>query len=324
MSTESPIPALFRALVDDAALFPPGNAPMPVAVAEHRHHRTAPYTDLVGPLLLPTARWSELVDCLDAPSGGPAGMDAPSGGPPGPDRPRGTRPPRLDIGLIGPIDAIEAVVPDVRVEPRVVLRQLECPVGAEPGEVEDVATRLAAAVDQAVRRYVELPRGPHLLAAVDALAAAGPGTGAKLRTGGLTAEAFPTEAELAGFLDRCRARGLGFKLTAGLHHAVRHTAAATGFEHHGYLNVLAAVCLGALPDPPFAGTEQALACRQAGPLAEVARAMLPRDGESSRSRTWFTSYGSCSVAEPLTDLVELGLLDRALLSHLPTPRKAHA
>jgi hypothetical protein len=344
MSTESPIPALFRALVDDAALFPPGNAPMSVAVAEHRHHRSAPYTDLVGPLLLPAARWSELVDCLDAGLGGPtaprgidpaprdvgpgapggtdrAGSGAPHAG--GPDRPLGARPPRPDIGLIGPVDALEAVVADVRAEPRVELRQLECPVGAEPGAVEDASARLAAMiaslVDGTVRRYVELPRGPHLLDGVDALA--GTGARAKLRTGGLVAEAFPTEAELAGFVDRCRAHDLSFKLTAGLHHAVRHTAAATGFEHHGYLNVLAAVCLGALPDPPFAGTEQALACRDAGPLAEVARAVLARPGGT---RGCFASYGSCSVAEPLTDLVELGLLDPDLLSHLPAPRKAHA
>lgn len=315
MSTESPIPALFRALVDDAALFPPGNAPMSVAVAEHRHHRSAPYTELVGPLLLPAARWGELVDCLNGAPGAAA-----------PDRPLGVLPPRLDIGLIGPIDQLEAVVPAALAEPRVTLRQLECPVGAGPdpvAAVRDVAARLDAIApatsDGTVRRYAELPRGPHLLDGVDALA--GTGAWAKLRTGGLSAEAFPTEAELAGFVDRCRGRELPFKLTAGLHHAVRHTAAATGFEHHGYLNVLAAVCLGALPDPPFAGTEQALSGRAAGPLAEVAGAMLARPGET---RGCFASYGSCSVAEPLTDLVELGLLDRDLLSHLPAPRKAHA
>jgi hypothetical protein len=52
--------------------------------------------------------------------------------------------------------------------------------------------------------------------------------------------------------------------------------------------------------------------------------MVPRAAASSGARAWFASYGSCSVAEPLTDLVELGLLDRALLSHLPAPRKAPA
>ena len=36
------------------------------------------------------------------------------------------------------------------------------------------------------------------------------------------------------------ARSVPFKCTAGLHQAVRHTGATTGFEHHGYLNILLA------------------------------------------------------------------------------------
>ena len=62
---------------------------------------------------------------------------------------------------------------------------------------------------------------------------------AKFRTGGPTAEAVPDDAELAAFIAPCLDRGSPFKLTAGLHHAVRYTETETGFEHHGFLNVLA-------------------------------------------------------------------------------------
>src|SRR5947207_3385670 len=58
------------------------------------------------------------------------------------------------------------------------------------------------------------------------------------RTGGLAAELFPTPIELAAVICACRDRGLPFKLTAGLHHAIRHTDPETGFVHHGFLNVL--------------------------------------------------------------------------------------
>ena len=47
--------ALWSGLVDDAAVFPPGNAPLDVAVSGHRALRAGPDADLVGPLLVPAA-----------------------------------------------------------------------------------------------------------------------------------------------------------------------------------------------------------------------------------------------------------------------------
>jgi hypothetical protein len=137
----------------------------------------------------------------------------------------------------------------------------------------------------------------------------------------LTAQAFPTVAELASFVSRCMAADNPFKLTAGLHRALRHRDPMTGFDHHGYLNVLVATCLGWLPDSPFCDIEDVLATRSPDPLVQLARRMVRQPGESSESRTWFWSYGSCDIAEPLTDLVALGLLERALLEHLPPARQ---
>lgn len=295
MSTEPAIPALLRGLVDDAALFPPGNAPMPVAVAEHRRHRAAPYAEFVGPLLCPAGRWEELTGYL---TGEP-----------------------LDIGLIGDagpehlLDTARRALAD----PRVRLVQLECPAAAGPVAARDTGLLLDTVGDEAVHLFVELPRGEGWLDAVGALAELPTRhfVGAKLRTGGSAAAAFPTDDELAAFVTRAMAADHPFKLTAGLHRAVRHTDPATGFEHHGYLNVLAAVGLGWSARPPFGGVRDAIAERSAAPLVAVARQLAGQPAEASESRTWFWSYGSCSVAEPLADLVELGLLDRGLLAHLP-------
>ncbi len=57
-------PALFAALIDDAAVFPPGLAPLPVAVREHRLHRTSGYAALVGPLLVPASSAAEVLGLL--------------------------------------------------------------------------------------------------------------------------------------------------------------------------------------------------------------------------------------------------------------------
>ncbi len=295
----STVPALFRGLVDDAALFPPGNAPMPRAVADHRHHRTAPYADLVGRFLCPVSRFDELRDAL-------------GDGPP------------LEIGLIadtGP-SGLAAVCPTVLAEPRVDLRLVECVAPPAEDLAQSVRT-VAASITNLVPEerwlecFVEVPRLPGWRGALAELGKWGWETrvvGAKLRTGGLVADAFPSDQALADFVSECMRLDLPFKLTAGLHRAVRHTAATTGFEHHGYLNVLAAICA---PDRLAALIGE----RRAQPL--IAAVEGGHDAPDA-SRSWFWSYGSCSVAEPIEDLVMLGLLDADLAQYLPITSEDHS
>src|SRR5882757_11111801 len=57
-------PLLFTGLIDDAAMFPPGNAPLDRALAEHLEHRSAWYAELVGPLLIPADRMADLVEVV--------------------------------------------------------------------------------------------------------------------------------------------------------------------------------------------------------------------------------------------------------------------
>jgi hypothetical protein len=130
---------------------------------------------------------------------------------------------------------------------------------------------------------------------------------AKLRTGGLRAELFPSSAELAGTLAACARRGIAVKCTAGLHSAVRHLDPATGFEHHGFLNLLlAADALAAGVPASGAPAEGWLAETDAGAL--VASLRTWDADRAARARALFTSFGTCSVTEPVDDLVSLGLL----------------
>src|SRR5215210_7013162 len=57
---------LVSGMVDDAALFPPGNAPMRTALDDHARHRTASYAGFVGPFVCPTTRLTELRETLPA------------------------------------------------------------------------------------------------------------------------------------------------------------------------------------------------------------------------------------------------------------------
>ncbi len=127
---------------------------------------------------------------------------------------------------------------------------------------------------------------------------------AKFRTGRTPSWAWPDEQVLGGFLDAVVLHGLPFKLTGGLHHAVR--GAHEGQQMHGLLNVLVATheALDGAEQPDLA---RILAQTSAELLTDRVARLTPVEG--SRVRTSFTAYGCCGVLEPLVELAALGLID---------------
>lgn len=261
------IPSLLRGLVDDAAVFPPGNAALPDALTAHRQHRNAWYADLVGPLLLPASLLPQL---------------------PGTDEP-------LRVGLIADtgIDAVAQV-----------LAQL--PAGVEITHVEAKAaddaalsSLVAASTRWGLRVFAEIPMTGDVSHALRQL---GPTSiTPKFRTGGETPEAFPSARALAEAITGCAEQGLSFKLTAGLHRAVRHTDPATGFTHHGFANVLVAAA-EADSGSGVASVTDTLTITESEPLRDRIRGML------AHPRPLWVGFGSCSITEPLEDLSGLSLV----------------
>jgi hypothetical protein len=142
------------------------------------------------------------------------------------------------------------------------------------------------------------------LAALDELAARE--INLKFRTGGVSADLFPTAARLATCIEAALDRELPFKCTAGLHNAVRHSDPETRFEHHGFLNILLATRTsldGGGPDDVAKVLDQTDG-------AALAERLLGDPDEATRTRRWFRSFGSCSVLEAHEDLVELGLVSQ--------------
>src|SRR6266403_5723418 len=69
--------------------------------------------------------------------------------------------------------------------------------------------------------------------------------GCKLRTGGVTVDAFPTSPQIARALVAAAKARLPIKVTAGLHHPIRQFRDEVNTKMHGFLNVLAAALLAA-------------------------------------------------------------------------------
>lgn len=275
---------LFDGLVDDAALFPPGNAPMPDAVTGHLARRSGPWAPLVGRFLCPASR-RELTGELD----GRVGADD-----------------SLRLGIIADtgLAGLPAALDVVTGEPRLALELVEIPLPRDAeGEALLRAARVTVGALPEVEGYVELPRRRGWEQALAVVADSA--YGAKLRTGGLTAELFPSEAEVAAFVLACVALETPFKCTAGLHSALRHTDPATGFEHHGFLNLLVATA-EATQGADRHTVEDVLAERDGSVLAGAARALDPT--RIAVTRSFLVAYGSCSIDEPVADLRALGLL----------------
>lgn len=270
--TPLPTPVLssqWRGLVDDAAIFPPGNSDLDDALRAYAARGTQWYADLVGSFVVTDTALGSV------PAGLPVSVVLTSGA--GAVEGVASLAARKDLHLAG----IEVAV-----------RDADDPVGNV--RRIDAAAR-AAKVDVPV--FVEIP-GPATaawLAAADEVAACGHRL--KLRLGHVDHDLIPDSAAVAAWIDAALDRETPFKATAGLHRAVRHQPEGGGA--HGFLNVMAAT--------------QAL--WDGGTVEDAADVLEQRDGAAlaasdlPSARRWLTSFGSCSVTEPLDDLISLGLVD---------------
>jgi hypothetical protein len=145
------------------------------------------------------------------------------------------------------------------------------------------------------------------------------GVKAKVRTGGVTADAFPSSADLLRFIHACVNANVQFKATAGLHHPVRSVYNLTykpdseKEKMYGFLNVLLAAAF----------IKEGWSVDEAVELLEEESRDAFRfddDGVSWRSHRLEVkalqsvrqgvaiSFGSCSFREPMDDLKAMKLL----------------
>jgi hypothetical protein len=143
--------------------------------------------------------------------------------------------------------------------------------------------------------YVEVPLDDGVEERLDVLSEHG--LRAKVRCGG---GSVPTESALACAVRACGERGVAFKATAGLHHAVRQDG------EHGFLNLLAAVVFGEEESALAESDAEAFELDRDGFRWRERRADPGELAHARRER--FHSIGSCSFFEPVEELEALGIL----------------
>lgn len=303
-----PVRSALSGLIDYAGLFPTAKLSMADAHADYRAAREQRAAWMLGRFVVPLSRLEELQTCV---SGDPvpvsAILDAEND------------PLRWFACALWLMENAESVRDDRRVR----IEAIEVPLprlasaretyGASIGQVAALIARYDLGE---VPTYLEFPRDerwqPSLSEAVTSLARHG--LRAKVRCGGIVAQAFPSCEELAAFIISAARAGVPFRATAGLHHPVRHFDATVGCLTHGFLNLFAATLVALHDDDPAGveatlGEEDAAAFRFDDAGFSLRNRRFDQAAIASARQRGFVSYGSCSFDEPVADLTAMGILD---------------
>jgi hypothetical protein len=297
----NPAHILLRQSIDYAGLFPPAGLGMTAAVDNYLRYRAGPEAWALGRFIVPATRLAEFQEA--------AGDGSPQ---------RAGGPPWQLSALVGPdlTGDLNQIADFQRRHP-----------GIAPGITVDTIEAKAdavSAIQETMRSvpgrfqvYFELPieRDP-----IDLLATiARVGARAKVRTGGVTPQAFPATVSLARFIHACVRAKVPFKATAGLHHALRAEYRLTYEEDSdtgvmfGFLNLFLAT---ALARKGMAEPETCEILEESSPAAcridDSAISWRNRrfDGDTlGRARESMVSFGSCSFTEPIDELQSLHWLE---------------
>lgn len=288
-------------LIDYAGLFPPASLDMMNCVSKYSHYLSSPERWALGRFVLPVARVDEFLNAQENVAGDPWKL----------------------TGILSAniADDLAAVDEFNRKAPGAVMDSVELRVRSAE-EIEFAMQHLPTST--AAFFEIELSQTTALLPKVRSV-----GGRAKLRTGGVVSNAFPTVERIAEFVAACAELGVAFKATAGLHHPLHCTRPLTYEANaqeglmHGFLNVFTAAGIA----------RSAVQARQAVPRKVLATCLedceradwhfneggLTWSGEEEpvhlsldvlrAMRSDFAlSFGSCSFEEPIADLRGFDLL----------------
>ena len=289
---------LLSEIIDYAGLFPPSEVSMAEAVLNYATYKNSNYDWMLGRFIVPAARldefWETARDFVS--------RDTKSG---------------WRLSILAGEDIYEAIrkTDDFNAlnAPHILCDTLEVRATTE-SKIENTVN----ALPDYLTAYFEIPNNERLADLVSTLAFLG--QRAKIRTGGVTADAFPSPREIIRFVRTCLAANVPFKATAGLHHPLRcfkpltyaanapkgtmhgflNMFLATGFAREGYKSLLLEEILEDEYEEGFEFDDKGITWRDNYFLN------IPQITRLRQQN--IISFGSCSFDEPITDLQTIGLL----------------
>ena len=283
--------ALLSGVIDYAGLFPPAALAMADAIRAYALYLDSESAWMLGRFVVPATRLEELAEHAT------------------PVWQSGRRWHVSAVGTASDLDAVASF--SARHADRACVDSFE----TRATSVVEIRTLAGRCTSPLLRLHVELP----LTAALESLVRAvrDAGAVAKVRTGGVTTEAFPSAGALAEFLLLCARHEVPFKATAGLHHPLRgeypltYDAGSPRATMFGFVNVFLAALL-AREGADQRTLESLLTEREGSSITADASGIAWRGHRVSAERVRegracsAVSFGSCSFTEPVHDLATLG------------------
>jgi hypothetical protein len=297
---------LLLGLIDYAGLFPPAALDMPAATRKYAEYRESEYRWALGRFVVPVARLDEFEKAAEGimPDGGWGKNDfwrlSALGG----------AELSSDLNRIAEFNQRYATT-DSRAG-AAVIDTIEIKAGW-PADIENAMMLMPAKLAP----YFEIPISDDPAELIKIIAETE--ARAKVRTGGVTPDAFPSSFNLARFIKICAEEDVPFKATAGLHHPLRSVNKLTYAPDsatvmmHGFLNVFLAAAFAQsgmdvdrLVDLLEEKSPEAFQFDSGG--VTWRDEMIVR-GQLRNSRNLLAiAFGSCSFEEPIEDLKKIGLL----------------
>jgi hypothetical protein len=290
---------LLRHAIDYAGLFPPAGLDMRSAVDQYAGYRAGEESWALGRFVLPVGRLAEFEEAAESHLGSGPGWQLAA-------LPGSAL--TADLEIIADFNRRHAS-PE---QNRVTIDTLEVKASSV-SVIEDTMHRMP----DHLQAYLEIPLDPDPAPLINAIADSG--ARAKVRTGGVTREAFPSSPDLIRFMAACIRAKVPFKATAGLHHPLDAEYPLTYAPNSvrgpmfGFLNLfLSAAFLGAGMDEKDA--LQLLEERSPGALQVDDTGihwrghLLDLDDLRRARQEMVISFGSCSFTEPISELQALRLL----------------
>jgi len=289
---------LLAGIIDYAGLFPPSQLSMQEAVINYATYRASTFSWMLGRFVVQAARLEEFLESAN-------------------DLLTRDGKNRWQLAVTAGEDineTIKAIRDFNRANSgRVIADVLE----VKANTISKIDNTVALLPD-GITAYFEVSTGDALADLVTALSIKG--QRAKLRTGGVTPDAFPSSKQIIRFVRTCMAANVPFKATAGLHHPIRcfrpltYAPNAPQGTMHGFLNLLMMTgfaresyrvsLLEELMEEEFEEafhfTELGVDWRDGHSLSNAHLGWLRQKG--------MHSFGSCSFDEPIADLEAMGLL----------------